>query len=249
MPAPLQVTDHAIVSLGSWPDWIAAVGTSLAFMIAAVTYFRSVRDASEAQARLVFARIEEIHFYSPGDEGATLLGEAEISGGEGLALLRGADGLPTRVQALHPVVRAVVRIHNGSDELVGPGKIQLYNDGFKRMFDRVSMFHGAIEPHSDYFAELHVINPHHPSQPSVSTVLIFRDSSNRWWKRAGFDPIERIHDDPNNMQDTPAERAERVKNLAILGDGALKIKPLLKPSMKVRWHRLVRRLHGKNPVP
>ena len=49
-----------MITAGSWPDWIAATFTSLAFVVAAVSYRRSVEVRREAQARLVYSKIQHI---------------------------------------------------------------------------------------------------------------------------------------------------------------------------------------------
>lgn len=247
MSRSLHAAAEAVVTLGSWPDWVAAVGTTAAFLIAAISYFRSTRDASKGQARLVYAKIIETKFYEPGEEGPMMLDSVQLGGGEGLEIVREPGLTPTNVRALMPLARVVVRIHNGSNELVGPGKLQLVDSGHKKIFDQVSMPFGPVEPRSDFTVEIHVGNPHHPNQPSIETVMLFRDSSSRWWKREGIEPIERIHDDPNNMLDTPAERAQRARNAALFGLGELE--PLPVPSVRARWHRLMRRLRGKPPIP
>ncbi|MGN7966968.1 hypothetical protein ACTJKK_12910 [Microbacterium sp. 22179] len=195
----------------------------------------------------MYAKIAEVKFYDPGEEGPLVLDNVQLSVGEGLEILRQPGLIPMSMRALMPLARVVVRIHNGSDELVGPGKLQLVDAGQGKIFDQVSLPFGPIEPRSDITAEIHVANPYHPNQPSISTVMLFRDSSSRWWKREGIEPIESIHEDPNNLLDTPAERAQRARVIAAFGGGQLE--PLPVPSLLVRWHRLMRGLRGKNPIP
>jgi len=240
-------TEEAVITLGSWPDWVAAVGTSLAFIIAAVSYFRSVRDATKAQARLVYASLVDIKSHAPGEESPLMLGGASIGGGEGYAIKPGAPGVQATQIAVAPLTRAVVRVHNGSDELMGSVKVQLYNSGLKKLFDRATMFTGPIEPHNDYVADISVINEQYQGEPSVGMVIVFQDSSNRWWKRHGFQPIERIHDDPNNTSDSPHERAMRERNVLLAGGVGFDPEP--KPSLIVRWHRFWRRMRGKQAIP
>lgn len=247
MPIVLHATAEAAVTLGSWPDWVAAVGTSLAFLIAAVSYFRSTRNGREAQARLVYSTFLDIKTYEAGEEAPIMLPGAKIAGGEGMVIVPSPPGVESRSKAIAPVIRAAVRVHNGSDELMGPAKIQLYDTGHKKLFDRVTMFTGPIEPHSDYVVDLSIINEIHPNQPSLGMVTIFRDSSNRWWKRHQSEAIERIHDDPNNMSDSAAERAGRERNLKMAGLPGLDPEP--KPPLRVRLHRLWRQVRGKTPIP
>jgi hypothetical protein len=63
--------------MGTWPDWIAAIGTSFAFLVAAVAYFRDVKTRRESQARLVYTKLLTIKDHRAGEllealaEGAT----------------------------------------------------------------------------------------------------------------------------------------------------------------------------------
>jgi hypothetical protein len=59
------LTTAATITLGSWPDWIAAIFTSLAFVLAAGSYARSVRVRREAQARLVYSKITHVQEHEP----------------------------------------------------------------------------------------------------------------------------------------------------------------------------------------
>jgi len=235
------------VTLGSWPDWIAAIGTTLAFLIAAVTYFRSSRSAIEAQARLVYATLDTVDFLAAGETFSMLDGGATMGFGEGFAMQPSARGVMPRTVALEPVMRVSVRLRNGSAEVIGPAKVQLWNIGRKFLLDRVAANTGPIEPHSDLVISIVVANPDHPAMPSVRPVLIYRDSSARWWKRDGFEPIERIHDDPHNMAETSAQRASRADVAKRLGLGELE--PLPRVPLSARWHRLWRRVRGKSALP
>ena len=54
------------VTAGSWADWLAATGTSLAFVIAAVSYRRSVNLHRRDQARLVYSKMIDVKYFDPG---------------------------------------------------------------------------------------------------------------------------------------------------------------------------------------
>lgn len=252
-PGPTESSAHVCVyepdeapgiALGSWPDWIAAIGTSLAFVIAAVTYFRSTRDARAAQARLVYGKITEIRFFKTGEE-LPLFGAsgAEIGTGEGQEFRVGRAPLATQA-----VIHVVVRVHNGSNELMGPVKVQLWDIGLRKPMERVTLTLDQIEPGSDDIGEMTVINEHAPAgEPGVGLVLVYRDSSRRWWKRQEMEPIERIHEDPQTMAETADQRAQRANVAKAFGLGAIEPLPRITPA--VRWHRFWRRMRGKQPVP
>ncbi|GAA1767966.1 hypothetical protein [Agromyces humatus] len=237
------------ITFGSWPDWIAAIATGLAFLIAAITYARSTRDHREGQARLVYATFKDVKSYPPGEVIPISTDGVDIGYGEGTAIVPGIgdDGKHGMVTTAG-IMRTTVAIHNGSKELIGPLKLQLWDPGAKKLFDRVALTIGPIEPETDKLVDFSVINAHFPGgEPSLSPVIIFRDSSGRWWKRHQYEPIERIHDDPNNLAETPTERAERA--IRVREWFGKELDPEPKPSLRVKYHRLMRRLRGKQPIP
>lgn len=244
----LAATTETGVTLGSWPDWIAAIATGAAFLIAAITYARSTRDHTEAQARLVYASFSHITHHAPGEQLEMLPNGARMGYGEGTVIVPGAGPAgKAAIFSAAPIIRCSVVIHNRSTELIGPGKLQLRNSGTGKIFDSVAFNFGVVEPTTDDVLDFTIINEVPPAQPSVSPVIIFRDSSGRWWKRDQYEPIERIHDDPNNLAETPAERQERGERIKRLGWGELE--PLPKLTLRVKCHRLLRRMRGKPPIP
>ncbi len=240
-------TSDALITLGSWPDWLAALGTSLAFIIAAIAYLRSAKDSRERQARLVYASFANVSAHNAGETLPLLQGGAQIGTGDGFVIVPGEPGTEAKMVTLSPIMRAIVRVHNGSDEIMGPVKIQLWDIGHGRAYDRVTMPTGAIEPGKDYVVDMSVVNSHWPGQPALGMVIVFRDSSNRWWKRHGFEPIERVHEDPATMAELPDQRAVRAARVRDMGFGEIEPEPTI--TLLVRWHRLWRRARGKQPIP
>lgn len=243
------VRESTGISLGTWPEWIAAIFTSLAFLVAAVTYMRAAKANRESQARLVYASFTKISEHGPGEQ-LELLGEGvDIGGGEGYTIVPPVNHPVDKATMLTvaPIIRATVRIHNGSKELIGPFKLMIVNSGTGKLFDRVSMVYGPIEPESDKLIDFSVINEVWPNSPSISPTIWFRDSSGRWWRRHQYEPVEAIHDDPNNTADTAAERAQRDRNVLLMGGTGLPPEP--KPPLRVMWHRFWRRMRGKSPIP
>jgi hypothetical protein len=112
-----------------------------------------------------------------------------------------AKGLATA-----PLIQATAVIHNGSKELIGPARIQMVNTGRKRTWDEFSIRVGVIDPESGYIVNFTWINTDHPGQPTLGTTVIFRDASGQWWRRHLAEPIERVHNDPENSGPTPSER-------------------------------------------
>ncbi|MDN3494331.1 hypothetical protein QL996_00130 [Planococcus sp. APC 4015] len=245
---------HALaigIGLGTWPDWVAAAFTSLAFLVAAVSYAHSVHSRRQAQARLVYAKLAHVSYHQPG-EIIPSDSAAIVVNGEGYEFVKfeiwNVGEPPTGLRVLQPLVRTVIVVHNGSDELIGPVKIQLLDPATRKLFERVSLpLNAPIEPRSDLVVELLVVNDLHPGAPSVAPVIWFRDSSSRWWRRDGLEPIEAIHDDPHNMADTERERAIRDRDLLLAGGEGLPGDPRL--SARVRWHRFWRGARGRSPIP
>lgn len=240
-----------MITLGSWPDWIAAAFTSLAFVVAAFSYARDVRVRREAQARLVYSKIQHIEYREAGEQFDLLPHGAQAGNGtNGVVIVRTTPAPGTSpssaLLALVPVIEVTAVIHNGSDELIGPAKIQMVNVGRKQIYDTFSIQAGMIEPKSDHIVSFVWPNADHPGQPALGTTVIFRDASGAWWRRHLSEPIEAVHDDPENAAYTPTERAGWAENARAMGSEPT---PDPKLTWRVRWHRFVRTRRGKSPIP
>jgi hypothetical protein len=76
--------------------------------------------------------------------------------------------------------------------------------------------------------------------------LLFRDAVGRWWWRRLAEPIEAVHNDPENAAPLPAERARYAANARAFGSTP---SPEPKVPLRARWHRFWRKRRGKTPVP
>jgi hypothetical protein len=234
-------------------NWLATIGGLIALLIAANTYRRNVKNKREEQARLIYSKITHVEYRNIGDEFPTLLNDARMgTGSPGLAHLNKKNPATDRwdlAVAVAPLIQVTVVIHNGSKELIGPARVQMVNSGLGTVWDTFSISTAEVEPESDYVAEFTWINEFHPGQPGLSTTLIFRDATRQWWRRLRSDPIERVHNDPENGSLPLRERhAARVMQEAM---GIPKNQQVKEPriGLVVRWHRLWRRLRGKSPIP
>jgi hypothetical protein len=236
------------VTAGTWPTWISAVVTSFALMVAALSYARSVKTHREAQARLVYSKVTDISEHQPGTMFELLPNDAKIGcGAEGASIvLPTAPDAEAQFLALAPVIQLTVVIHNGSKELIGPAKVQIFNHGLKKVHDTRSVIVGAIEPESDYIVSFTIQNAHHPGSPSLGTTLIFRDASGQWWRRLAAEQIEAVHNDPENSTYTRTELDSFAANARAMGGEPT---PVPKLPWKVRWHRFWRARRGKSPLP
>ncbi|WP_139107645.1 hypothetical protein [Oerskovia enterophila] len=182
------------VQPGSWPDWLAAIGTTLAFGVAAVAYSRDVRTRRWAQARLVHIEVTSSN--------TTFLGrDAPVYGDPNAATVgdvvwigkRSVGRLMARLP-IAPAAVVVAKIYNGSDELLGLTLVRAYGrNGPGDPWD-FEVKGGPVGPRSevviDLLCSLTLSNP----KPDVELEVTFRDSAGRWWRRRGVEPVRRAKD-------------------------------------------------------
>ncbi len=234
---------------GTWPDWVSGIGTSLAFMVAAVAYARDAKSRREAQARLVYSRVSNHMALVPGEvfgdisEGATV---GLITAGTARIVPSVSKGDPSSMVALRPCIRLMVTIHNGSAELIGPIKVQVVNLGRGKVFEDFAQQLGSVEPATDEVVSFCFANDDFPGDPALGSTIVFRDAQGAWWRRHGAEPIEAIHDDPQNTDWPKAMKDEWAENARRLGSEPT-------PDPEVPWrtyfYRLARRFRGKPPIP
>lgn len=179
--------------LGSWADWFAAVGTTAAFVIAAVAFLRDVRMRQFAQARLVHVEVRSTATH--------IRGTVPVWGDPSVDVVGDVDwtGQHTRGRLTHrllggPAVVVVAEIHNGSDELLGRSLVRAYGrtgPGDPWSFEVKG---GAVGPSSkvvlDLLCKPFLLN----MKPDVELEVTFRDSAGRWWRRRGVEPVRRARD-------------------------------------------------------
>ncbi|MCX2950877.1 hypothetical protein [Lentzea sp. NEAU-D7] len=231
-------------------NWLGTIGTISALLIAAFTYRRNIKIKREEQARLVYSKITHVEYHEVGALVDVLPNGARI----GNRLFHVAmvphpypdEGKRIAWQATAPLLQATAVIHNGSKELIGPARIQLVNRGRKNTWDDFSIDVGVIDPESEYVVNFIWINEDHPGEPSLGTTVIFRDASGEWWRRHLAEPIEHVHNDPENSGPTPKERVSIREQQVGMG-----YEPIKEPKVRwrVRWYRYWRKRRGKAPLP
>ncbi|MFY1703954.1 hypothetical protein ACN28G_19830 [Micromonospora sp. WMMA1923] len=237
------------ITPGSWPDWLAAAGTSLAFLIAAISYARSVKERREGQARLVYSKLISLKFHDPGTQFEMLPDGARIGWTDARCAAIVPPSSPedkARHIALAPVIQLTAAIHNGSKELIGPAKVRVVNTGRKKTYGDFAVMVDAVGPESEAVVDFVWPNVDHPGQPGLGTTLIFRDASGRWWRRHLAEPVEAVHNDPENGVEPSAQRAIWAANARKMG---IEPSPEPKVSLRARGYRLYRRMRGKSPIP
>ncbi len=237
----------------AWRNWLATIGGLIALLIATNTYRRNGKIKREEQARLVYSKFTHVEHHMPGTTFPLLPNGASIGNGSpGMQIVTNPD--PDAEQkalgfAVAPLIQTTVIIHNGSKELIGPARVQMVNGGTGRTWDEFSISVGAIDPESDYVVDFTWINEVHPGQPSLATTVIFRDASGQWWRRHRAEPIEQVHDDPENVGPTPTERVGIRINQEAMGIPEAQRITEPKLTRRVRWHRFRRTRRGQSPVP
>jgi len=243
-----MIDSFTVDHLDALRNWVGTIGGVVALTIAARTYRRNVRVRSEEQARLVYSGLTHAVHHGVGAMLEMLPNDARVGGrGGGTTIVTPTSPDEKAYElALVPVIQVTAVIHNRSKELIGPAKIQLVNSGLDRIYDTFSVNLNAVEPETDYIVDFVFPNDVHPGSPSLATTLLFRDASGQWWRRHRADPIERVHDDPENNAWTPAERAGWDSNVRAMGR-----EPSPEPELlwRVRWHRFLRGRRGQRPIP
>lgn len=238
----------------AWRGWLTTLGGLVALFVATSTYLRNGRIKREEQARLVYSKHTHVDLYEVGqtfslkspaaDSGQVIEGAADVVMNPDSTSAERWLGL-----ALQPLIQVRVVIHNGSKELIGPARLQVLNAGNGLIWEDFSIKVDAVGPETDYVVDAVWINSFHPGMPSLATTVIFRDASGQWWRRHRSEPIERVHDDPENSGPTAAERS-RIRQQQS-DQGVLEAERIQepRPTAAVRLHRLLRRWKGKSPTP
>jgi hypothetical protein len=155
------------MTLGSWPDWIAAIFTSLAFVVAAFSYARNVKIRRESQARLVYSKLTHLVTHEPGATFDLLPNGATVGNGlEGAVIVTDPKTGRGQGLAIAPLLQVTAIIHNGSKELIGPARIQMVNAGRKMIYEAFAARPGAIDPESECIVNFYV-RERRPSWPAV----------------------------------------------------------------------------------
>lgn len=191
-PMPEAVT-HVGAAWGTIPDWVTAIGTSAAFLIAAIALLIEARSRRASQARRVFAiRTEQIQ-YRAGEE---IYGWRDHAGNWTLGPVPGLKSHVSRdfqipfFDAGKATVRTGIRIRNESDEIIGPVLVRLIGADVNRAEHALGAY--VAEPHQDADAYLLCEWVNAPKDPEYDFEIAFRDSSGRWWTRRENLPIKSV---------------------------------------------------------
>lgn len=175
----------ARIDWGTVPDWIAAIGTVAAFLVAAVAYAGSVWLSREAQARQV--SMSQIHVSVI--EAGTPLGKQEM------AVL----GVPVTIAqyqstGLIPQIRVAkieLTVVNNSDEVMGPISIEFAETGSRSFLKNAEGEIDRIQPHQESPVTVVIPDSWHPMYPPLHVRMVFRDSAGRWWQRFENERVRR----------------------------------------------------------
>lgn len=188
-----QQGPNPAIGLGAWPDWIAAVASSLAFMIAAVAFARGVAMKRRANASLVYAE-SEIRAYPEGQRLEFVDPELRHTHvAEDLIDFR-VDGLTqVHLVTLNPLWHARVTVHNVSDELMGPVSFRLAFKDSGEVTERWRLLQ-VLRPGDSQSVLLLEPWDRVTGGPFPTVETLFRDSSGAWWLRVAGEPVRRYRE-------------------------------------------------------
>lgn len=172
------------INWGTVPDWIAAIGSVLAFGIAAAGYVWSVALSRNAQARKVSTATTLIDTYDRGDEikdfspGVYHVGTWHPPGQKALI-------------ALDKTAVVRFKIVNNSDEVMGPVTIEVAEAGATEFLPGVSYEFSRVQPGDSESGLIALQDRWHPAHPDLRVRIVFRDSSGRWWQRLENEAVRR----------------------------------------------------------
>jgi hypothetical protein len=245
-----------LLTLDQWDsvrNWLATIGGLVALLIAANTYRGNVRIKREEQARLVYSKLTHIKHHDRGATFPLLPNDArQGTGSLGMRIQINPDPKAEHKSlglAIEPLMQVTAVIHNGSKELIGPARVQMVNVGKGKVWDKFSISVNAVDPESDCIVVFTWINESHPGQPALATTLIFRDASGQWWRRHRAEPIERVHNDPENQGPTATERVGIRDQQQATGVSPERQVAEPKLTTRLRWNRYWRKRAGKSPIP
>lgn len=176
----------ARIDWGTVPDWIAAIGTVAAFLVAAAAYAGSVWLSREAQARQVSMSQLQVSVLEAG----TPLGP-EMP----MAIL----GVPVTIARHQPtgpiphirVAKIELTVVNNSDEVMGPVSIEFAETGARSFLKNVEGDIDRIQPHQESSVTVVIPDSWHPMHPPLHVRMVFRDSAGRWWQRFENERVRR----------------------------------------------------------
>lgn len=179
-----------VADFGNVPDWIAAVGTSAAFIVAAVAFLHEVRNRRAAQARLVFGEIAGGGNVYPGDHVLAWPSSEGFAWPQGLDAVDGTDKVGNAtIVSNSPLAVTKVSVTNGSAEIVGPVLVRVEGTGIGSR--DMALVARIVGPASHATVEVEALWLNAPEAPLRNVVIAFRDSSATWWTRRDSEPVMR----------------------------------------------------------
>jgi hypothetical protein len=186
----------------AWRGSATTLGGLIALFIGVRTYRRNVKLKREEQARLVYARVQNIRHFDAG-----MVVTFTMSGSARDVVTREEFNSFSRMQeqiATTPVLQVTLIVHNGSKELVGRTNVQLVDTHFSAIYPLRGILE-SLPPESTTRVELTMLGRKGGLYPSLGATVAFSDASGQWWRRHLAEPVKPIHRDPGNEMKTPAE--------------------------------------------
>ncbi len=121
------------------------------------------------------------------------------------------------MQAQVPILVQTVVVHNGSQELIGPVKVQLTDTGRNAVSENCAYIVESIKPNTEERWTFYVQNQSYHGSPSTASTIVFRDASGSWWRRNRSEPVQHVHEDPDNVRLPKAMREAWDRNAVSVG--------------------------------
>jgi hypothetical protein len=183
---------HTGVAWGTVPDWVAAIGSSVAFVIAAIALLIEVTTRRQSQARRVYCvRVAAgkyeagAHIYGIGAERGVITKQHLPE----MVTVNDPYGLP--YEANGPAALMFhLRIVNESGEIIGPALVKAIGPGVSLPIHALAAY--IVRPSESVATYPLCPWTLAPEPPLVDIEISFRDSSGRWWTRKENLPIRAV---------------------------------------------------------
>lgn len=200
----------ALASLGAlagvaFTVWYAGRAARLAAEANGITsaaYERDVAERAIAQARLIYALTDPIRMVNPGEAVTSAKGQ-RAGADEGVfdrrSMRSGPSGHFTQTAQVRGYV-AVIHVTNGSDEIIGPIALRLFDKRDGRDFGNIELVDDdPIFPRTVATFSI-AVREGGSMAPLLRARLTFRDSNGRWWSRSDYDPVQPLADVPIHLR-------------------------------------------------
>jgi len=185
----------------AWRNWLATIGGLVALAIALRTYLANARARRFEQPRLVYAKVKRVQTLDPLDKFQVSLRGDDLlfaDGDDANVVYHETPDKALEIQALVPMLRVSMVLHNGSRERLGPAYVIPWSRSAEGPLGTAPPIED-VDPDSDVVIEFIKRLPS-LGEPTVGVAVTFRDASGKWWTRrlgGAVAPTRPIRDRPS----------------------------------------------------